>query len=212
MNDEYKSNSRAEAANDGRFRTGLSVFIFAVFSVLALSAVFLIIAPSMHNTSAAKAGESVPAPFGLRWGMTCPEIIALGAENILGTPCRRVANLPEELDGFEVFLNFDDNGELIGLVSDNFFAKDRNPGISRHIAKTLRATLVKKYGKEKVSVDTPSEIWLEWDFEDGSQIILFCSFVAASTDPSSAVALVYLTKAHGETLGLWMDEIEAEVL
>ena len=156
-------------------------------------------------------GKRVPAPFGLRWGMTCPEIIALGAKNIGETPCEIVANLPKGLKGFDVSLQFDDSGELIALTADNFRKKGRNAGSSRRKVEALRAALVAKYGKEEyVAYDSSDSVWLWWEFEDGSVIELKCSFVTDVTDPASAVVLVYSTKDH-EAYQKKKDKIEAEL-
>lgn len=171
------------------FKDGKAIIAFAVLAVL------LLIAPSANaedNATAAQfAGESVPAPFGLRWGMTCAEIMSLGTRNVgIQAPCRDVVNLPKGLRYFKVDFGFDDSGEIIDLQARYW---SENSISSRRIGKALRAALVAKYGRERVLFDAPNGVLLAWLFEDGSRIEVESSLAMESAD-SSHVWLLYKTK------------------
>ena len=186
----------------------------------AVLAVLFLIPPSTHaegNIPTLKAGESVPAPFGLRWGMTCDEVIALGAKGV-GKRCALFTNLPKGLKGFEALLRFEPKSVsasgipvrgLVSVSASNSMSKDRNIHSSRRIVKELLAALVAKYGKGNIKLNTPENVWISWEFEDGSDITLTGSFSFIADTPG-LVLVGYRTKdslSYKER----KDKIEAEL-
>lgn len=172
------------------FKDGKAIIAFAVLAVLFL------IAPSANaedNATAAQfAGESVPAPFDLRWGMTCSEIMALGTRNVgIQAPCRDVVNLPKGLRHFKVDFGFNDSGGIIDLQARY---RSGDSISSRRLGKALRAALIAKYGRERVLYDTPNGVLLAWLFEDGSRIEIESSLATDSANYSH-VWLSYKTRA-----------------
>lgn len=115
------------------------------------------------------AGDSVPAPFGLQWGMKCEEILALGVSEIQDEPpCLQVDNFPKGMEGFDAFLRFDTSGGLI-VVNAHRTAYDVTP-INVKISE-VKHDLIAKYGKG-VGWDEGDYLSRMWKFADGSILVL----------------------------------------
>lgn len=113
------------------------------------------------------AGDSVPAPFGLQWGMKCEEILALGVKNQDDIPCFNVYNFPKGIEGFYAFLTFNTSGELIAVRA----SRDPLPSYSVIRINDIKDDLTAKYGKGVGWNEGMHLSWM-WQFADGSIMVL----------------------------------------
>ena len=154
--------------------------------IIATAIVAVLLALFFIKNMAQDAVESAPAPFGLEWGMTCKEILAVsvGKHPLVG--CAVISELPQGLRGYEYLLDFDSTGGLIAVYASNVDFKHPDKE-----ARTLKSSLAAKYGPGSSS-DSEKHLRWVWNFADGSAITLFSPKKAPS-----GVFLVYRTSdAH----------------
>lgn len=150
--------------------------IIATVIVAVLLALFFI------KNMAQDAVESVPAPFGLEWGMTCKEILALsGTRTLLG--CSLISELPQGLQGYDYGFTFDSTGGLISVHAIKQHAE--YPYVE---AEMIKRSLITKYGPGSGSDSGKSTKW-DWDFADGSSIL----FLVGGEEEKFVSGLIYTT-------------------
>ena len=157
--------------------------------IIATAIVAVLLALFFIKNMAQDAVESVPAPFGLEWGMTCKEILALSGTRPFGVGCT-LSELSQGLQGYIYTPGFDSTGGLISVYAIKQHAE--YPYVE---AEMIKRSLITKYGPGSGSESEKSTKWV-WDFADGSSIL----FLVGKREEGAVSGFIYKTSpAHALT-------------